>query len=456
MKHLTLLLSCILLSSFLHAQNEIGTTKSIALIIANETYIDPNDRLTNPVADGKAVANCLENLGYKVIRAYNKNHEQMLASIEMFTQLAEHYDIALFYYTGHGSQGRLPNGGIENYLVPVNVTVQSNEDVIGRCVSLSKVAEGLDNPDGQCKTKLLFIDACRDIPTHRNARRVAATEYNDCCTFFATAAGSVADDGDGEHSPFTQAWLDAMQIPGLTLGTLFPKLSSNISALTSGEQKATLLCSSSSDIILVPDKNKPSNNHKEINTPKTDIASSTYKQAITLFSKQQYQEAVQLFLKAAEYGSSDANGALGYCYYFGVGVNQDYEEAVFHYRQAAQKGIDYAQTGLGLCYLHGKGVEKDPKKAAQWFMQAAIQGDDNAEYFIGICYSLGYGIEKNSHLAADWFLKAAEQGNSDAQDAIADCFMYGAGIEKNTETAMQWYKRAAQAGNEHAQKMLLK
>lgn len=456
MKHLTLVLFCLLLPPFLHAQNKIDKTKAIALVMANETYIDPNDRLTNPVSDGKAVANSLEELGYKVIRAYNKNHEQMLATIDMFTQLAEHYDIALFFYSGHGSQGFLPNGGMENYLVPVNVTVQSNEDVIGRCISLSKIAYGLDKPEGRCKTKIIFVDACRDIPTHRNSNQIAATEYPDCWTFFSTTAGALADDGSGEHSPFTQAWLESMHTPGLTLGSLFPVLSTKLSELTAGEQKAILSCSSSSDIILVPEKNKHINNQHNTNQTKTDVISLTYKQAITLFSKQEYAEAVNLFQKAAQAGNNDAHGALGYCYYYGVGVEQDYEEAVYHYRQAAQAGIDYAQTGLGLCYLNGKGVGKDPEKAANWFMQAAIQGDDNAEYFIGICYSLGYGVESNQTTAAEWFLKAAEQGNSDAQDAIADCYLYGAGVEKNKNTALQWYRRAAQTGNTHAKMMLEK
>ena len=53
-----------------------------------------------------------------------------------------------------------------------------------------------------------------------------------------------------------------------------------------------------------------------------------------------------MYKKAAEQGHSDAQDMLGYCYYYGVGVEEDKGEAVKWYRKAAERGHGGAEQQL--------------------------------------------------------------------------------------------------------------
>lgn len=465
----------ILLICFLYNSNAQDSSRCLALVVANSNYYAPQDRLNNPVNDGIAVAGRLEELGFNVIRAFDKNYEGFLSAIQMFGSLSKHYDVAVFYYCGHGAQGKYPNSVYDNFMIPVNVTVVGNDDVVNKCISLTKVADVLNEEPTQCQTKILFVDACRNIPTFKSRNRSFMNEkgglttigYDDCWTFYSTTTGDVADDGLSTHSPFAKAWLEAMRIPNLSLGGLIHEIAKRVKQTTNNEQQASSVCNSPSDWVFLPEKSI-SNQHAEISmnkpaSPKESVekdtnvankAESIYKEGLRLYVKEKYKEAVDCFVKAANFGCVDAWATLGFCYYYGRGVDQSYKDAVIWYKKAAAQGVDYAQTGLGMCYLKGNGVPQNYQDAANWFTLAAENGDDFAQYFIGVCYSLGRGVEANYQKAFMWFRKAAAQGNADAQDALGDCYYYGMGVEENRETAVAWYTKASSQGNISAQDKL--
>ena len=458
----------ILLMSCFFCLNAQEYPRCLALVVANAKYHDPQDRLNNPVNDGVAVANRLEELGFNVIRAFDKNYEGLMESIQMFGSLSKHYEVAVFYYCGHGAQGKYPNGVYDNFMIPVNVTVFGNDDVVNKCISLTKVAEVLNEEPTRCHTKILFVDACRNIPSLNSRNQslmnerggMATNSYLDCWTFFSTTTGSVADDGLSTHSPFAKAWLEAMRIPNLSLGGLIHEIAKRVKQTTNNEQQASSVCNSSSDWVFLPMESVNNQNADismnnptlpkesvEKDTSETNKAEAIYKEGLRLYVKEKYKEAVDCFVKAANYGCVDAWATLGFCYYYGCGVNQSYKDAVVWYKKAATQGVDYAQTGLGMCYLNGKGVNQDYYEAAKWFALAAEGGDDFAQYFIGVCYSLGKGVETDYQKAVMWFRKAAVQGNADAQDALGDCYYFGMGVEENHEAAVAWYTKASSQGN---------
>ena len=65
---------------------------------------------------------------------------------------------------------------------------------------------------------------------------------------------------------------------------------------------------------------------------------------------------------------------MGICYFGGEGVREDKEEAVKWFRKAAEQGIAEAQFQLGNCYFNGEGVREDKTEALKWFRKAAEQG----------------------------------------------------------------------------------
>jgi len=83
-------------------------------------------------------------------------------------------------------------------------------------------------------------------------------------------------------------------------------------------------------------------------------------------------------------GVEEAQRALGEIYEKGYGVKQDYQESIEWYKKAAQKGNVYAQMSLGHLYDQGIGVAIDKKQALYWFTLAAANGDKVAKENVAI------------------------------------------------------------------------
>ena len=60
-------------------------------------------------------------------------------------------------------------------------------------------------------------------------------------------------------------------------------------------------------------------------------------------------------------------------------MRQDAQEGVKWYKKAAEQGHAGAQYNLGPCFAKGVGVEIDLEEAARWFKKAADQGHVNAQ-----------------------------------------------------------------------------
>jgi hypothetical protein len=62
-------------------------------------------------------------------------------------------------------------------------------------------------------------------------------------------------------------------------------------------------------------------------------------------------------------------------------VKQDYEQAVFWFRKAAEQENEWGLYHLGECYYYGDGVKKDLKQAKYWLRKAVEQGNWYAAEF---------------------------------------------------------------------------
>ncbi|KAF9133416.1 hypothetical protein BG015_003561, partial [Linnemannia schmuckeri] len=79
---------------------------------------------------------------------------------------------------------------------------------------------------------------------------------------------------------------------------------------------------------------------------------------------QEYQAAMDWYLKAAEQGHAIAQYSIGDLYYHGHGVPRDYAQAM---------------ACVGVLYDDGRGVPRDYIKAAEWYTKAADQGYELAK-----------------------------------------------------------------------------
>jgi tetratricopeptide (TPR) repeat protein len=211
----------------------------VALVIGNSQYRNV-EFLPNPQRDAEAVADTFRKLGFHVLAAQNLALPQFRSAVDAFEQEAKKgADWAVIYYAGHG----LEVGGI-NYLVPVDAKLVADTDVKYESVPLDDLLLAAGKAK---KLRIVILDACRNNPfvprmqkkfASRSVGRGFARVEPEAGTLVAYSAGDgqVAEDGDGEHSPFTQAFLKNVSQPKLEVGMLFRRIYDDVRAATHGNQ----------------------------------------------------------------------------------------------------------------------------------------------------------------------------------------------------------------------------
>ena len=135
----------------------------------------------------------------------------------------------------------------------------------------------------------------------------------------------------------------------------------------------------------------------------------------------------------------------------GEGAPKDLTEAVKWYQKAADMGDASAQNNLGLLYFNGEGVTRDLAVAVKLFRQAAEQGSSVAQYNLGLRYSNGEGVPKDLTEAVKWYQKAAEQGSSSSQFTLGLCYSNGKGVLKDLTISYMWFNICAANQNNDAE-----
>ena len=204
-----------------------------ALVIGNAAY-PGSGRLDNPVNDANAISQKLRSMGFIVTTVTDANRQRLVQSMAQFRRTAASADISLLYYAGHGVQifGT-------NYILPTDVDQTDPAQATIQGVSLNSVVENF-LPG---KTKLVFLDACRDNALQRTNDRsvskglapISAAEGT--LISYATKDGQTAADGVGsKNSPFTQALLEHLNDPQ-DIAVVLRKVRERVMKITGGKQQ---------------------------------------------------------------------------------------------------------------------------------------------------------------------------------------------------------------------------
>ena len=204
-----------------------------ALVIGNGAY-PGSGRLENPVNDANAISLKLRSMGFTVTTVTDANRQRLVQSMAQFRRTAASADISLLYYAGHGVQifGT-------NYILPTDVDQTDPAQATIQGVSLNSVVENF-LPG---KTKLVFLDACRDNALQRTNDRsvskglapISAAEGT--LISYATKDGQTAADGVGsKNSPFTQALLEHLNDPQ-DIAVVLRKVRERVMKITGGKQQ---------------------------------------------------------------------------------------------------------------------------------------------------------------------------------------------------------------------------
>src|SRR5450631_395339 len=217
--------------------------RRVALIVGNSTY-QTVPQLPNPARDANAVAKMFRDAGFdSVDMQLNVGNLEFKRAILRFEATADQADIAVVYYAGHG----LEIGGT-NYLIPVDARLASDRDADDEAIPLERL---VSSADGAKRLRLVILDACRDNPfvsIMRRERTVATRAVvsglgkveptsTDTLIAYAAKAGSTADDGDGQHSPFTTSLLKNLTVPGLDVRLAFGRVRDEVLKSTGNRQE---------------------------------------------------------------------------------------------------------------------------------------------------------------------------------------------------------------------------
>ncbi|MCJ0765850.1 caspase family protein [Variovorax terrae] len=193
----------------------------MALLIGNAQYkFSP---LRNPVNDVRLMEAALKEAGFQVQRAENVSRRDMQRLIRAFgDRLKQSGGVGLFYFSGHGLQMKGAN-----YLVPVDADIRAEEEVAYDSVDAQSVLDKMEAAGN--RMNLLILDACRSNPFPNSSRAAAVglaqmNAPSGSLVAYSTAPGSVALDGRGSNSPYTQHLAQAIVQPGVPVEEVFKQV----------------------------------------------------------------------------------------------------------------------------------------------------------------------------------------------------------------------------------------
>ena len=201
------------------AQTPPPPEKRIALVVGIGKY-EFAPELQNPVNDAKAIAEALRKLQFDVAEKFDMDNRSFERALRDFGIRASQADVAVIFYSGHGIQV-----GGNNYIVAADAKLERERDLVYEAMPLNLMLGELSQAR---KLGILMLDSCRNNPfvdrLKQSGQNRIQVNYgfarvddtpSDTLVAMATRADQLAEDGQGDHSPYTDALLQHLQTPGL-------------------------------------------------------------------------------------------------------------------------------------------------------------------------------------------------------------------------------------------------
>lgn len=178
--------------------NEQNNDGRFALVIGNSDY---EENLKSPTRDANQIAKKLTELGFKVTKHIDLDSKSFKEKLIEFGLKTKNSSTVLFYFSGHAYE----SGG-KNYLLPIDISFNNNiEKILATSIDLNKVMQ--KNISG--KTKLIFLDACRNNPFNKNGL-AAVNLGNNTLVSFAAGFNQYSFTGK-DLSPYTASLIKNMR-----------------------------------------------------------------------------------------------------------------------------------------------------------------------------------------------------------------------------------------------------
>ncbi|MES2935940.1 MAG: SUMF1/EgtB/PvdO family nonheme iron enzyme [Pseudomonadota bacterium] len=205
-----------------------------ALLIGNDSY-QSVPKLRNARGDAEAMGRALRKAGYEITLVKDRSLKQLKDDIRLFkTQLHEGDEVVLFY-AGHGVQI-----GAMNYLLPIDVRSDTEDQVTDDGLALSKVLE--DIREQRPALTLAIIDACRDNPFKGKGRAIGGRGLTGVggatgqMVIYSAGEGQQALDRLGDNDPdkngvFTRVFIKEMETVGVSVDQVARRVREQVNSM---------------------------------------------------------------------------------------------------------------------------------------------------------------------------------------------------------------------------------
>ena len=228
--------------------DKVASAQRVALVIGNSVYSNGIPSLKGPANDARAVTDTLSRLGFTIFQSINGDASVIEDCSNQLAESLRNGDIALVYYSGHGIQidGR-------DYIVAADA--KPDGDVTKGYVLIDGI---IGKARDRASSVLVLLDASRDYPfspeesqglsgsTGRGIESGLKSAEGDSggktpqargiLVAYSTSPNSVASDGSGDLSPFTEAFVKAIAVPGHSIQRALSEVTRDVGEATDWQQ----------------------------------------------------------------------------------------------------------------------------------------------------------------------------------------------------------------------------
>jgi hypothetical protein len=232
--------------------------------MGNASYADAP--LRNPVNDAQAMTAQLRYLGFDATVRTNVTKRALDESVRSFVATLRPDGIAVVFFSGHGLQ----HDGM-SYLLPVDADIDRDVDIRYEAYPAQRLVDAV--AESGVRLSIIVLDACRAnavrifrgagvaglAPLSTVSFRSVRRRPQDYAIVYATEPGDVAaDSAGGRHSPFTQALIASLRVPGLSLDEVMHRTTATVNRTTRYGQRPVAHMSLTGRHVLHPDGGPPS------------------------------------------------------------------------------------------------------------------------------------------------------------------------------------------------------
>lgn len=286
-------------------------------------------------------------------------------------------DVIMVFYAGHGVQ----IGGI-NYLIPVGYNSEGTTLETLKLYSINDMIISIEKRAHAKAAKIFILDACRDNPWRAKDEQGLAALSDDArpeislsegglpkgyfrIVAFATAAGTLADDGEGRNSPFTKSLLKHISTQGLSVSQILQLTAADVIEYSKGKQRPEYLIQTSRRVFFRLPHITDCDRYAAEDGNSVGVKGMVYEDIVPKKAIPACAEAIQ---------NKPDSPRINYYYARALERGEKLDAAFKHYKIASDLGFPGAIHALGIMYLGGCGVERDIKTALGLMSKAQRRG----------------------------------------------------------------------------------